>query len=343
MLRQVRAVVGSQQFGLITVILVLSALLTVFAGSYPDPQTGEAVNRFLNPGVIFQLFTDTAIFAIMAVGATMVIVAGGIDLSVGSIYALAGVTMATLMRDDLKIGPHGVLIGLAICAGIGVLAGGLNGVLVTQLGVHPFIITLGTMWALRGLAFVTSKAQSIPVPMALMDFAKESLGLQGGLHPVPPLIMFAVTVLGSVYLSRTVAGRRVFAVGGNITAAQYSGVRISRVLVGVFAISGLTAGLAAFVAASYYGATNSGDAQGYELFVIASAVVGGASLTGGKGSAFSAMLGALLIMLMRKAITILQFDQQYEYIIIGCAIVAAVVLDRLSAKLAGKRLAQSSA
>ena len=121
-------------------------------------------------------------------------------------------------------------------------------------------------------------------------------------------------------------------------AARYSGVRTKSVLMGVYTISGLCAGIAAFVGASYFGSASSSDAKGYELYVIASAVVGGASLMGGKGSAMSAALGALLIMLFRQGIRTLHWDQNYEWIIIGCAIIIAVVLDRVSATLSVRRL-----
>ena len=131
-------------------------------------------------------------------------------------------------------------------------------------------------------------------------------------------------------------GRHVFAVGGNAEASRFSGVPIGRVKIGVFVLSGLTAGLAAFMGASFYGSASCADATGYELYVIASAVVGGASLSGGKGSAVGAHLGALLIVLIRQSIRTLHFDQNYEWIIIGCAIIIAVVLDQASARFAAK-------
>ena len=137
-------------------------------------------------------------------------------------------------------------------------------------------------------------------------------------------------------------GRHIFAFGGNPEASRFSGLRLRRIQIGVFVISGLTAGLAAFLGASFYGSASCGDATGYELYVIASAVVGGASLSGGKGSAVSAMLGALLIVLIRQSIRTLHFDQNYEWIIIGCAIIVAVVLDQASARFAARRLAQSA-
>ncbi|HTE46064.1 MAG TPA: ABC transporter permease, partial [Gemmatimonadaceae bacterium] len=218
----------------------------------------------------------------------------------------------------------------------------LNGALVVGLRVHPFIITLGTMWILRGIAFVATRAQSILVPASLTTVIKASLGLGGGLYPVPMLAMILLTVLGTIYLGRTVMGRHIFAFGGNLEASRFAGLPLKRIQIGVFALSGLTAGFAAFLGASFYGSTSSGDAQGYELYVIASAVVGGASLTGGRGSALGAMFGALLIVLIRQSIRTLHFDQNYEWIVIGCAIIIAVVVDQWSARLNARRLSRAA-
>jgi ribose/xylose/arabinose/galactoside ABC-type transport system permease subunit len=330
---------NSAQAGLILVILLLGAVLTLFAGSHVDRRTGEEVNNFLNSHTLIQTATDASFFAVMAVGATFVIISGGIDLSVGSVYALAGVTMAMLLRS---MGPMNdastVLVGLVVCLGVGLACGIVNGAMVVGLEVHPFIITLGSMWILRGIAFVASKAESILVPSALIEVAKNPLGLAPSLYPIPMLMMLGTAIVGAVYLKRTVMGRHVFAIGGNAEASRFSGLSLSRIKMGVFVISGLTAGLAAFMGASFYGSASCGDATGYELYVIASAVVGGASLTGGKGSAMSAMLGALLIVLIRQSIRTLRFDQNYEWIVIGCAIIVAVVLDQGSARLAARRL-----
>ncbi len=321
------------------VIVVLAALLTALAGSHFDRRAGEMVNNFWNSNTLLQTLTDASFFAIMAIGATVVIISGGIDLSVGSIYALAGVTTAMVLR---AAGPMGdttaVLAGLAICLGVGVLAGLLNGVMVVGLKVHPFIITLGTMWIFRGIAFVMSEAKSIPLPEPLTGVVKASLGLDQTLKPVPMLVMLFLTAVGVLYLTRTVMGRHVFAFGGSPEASRYSGLRLDRIQTGVFVLSGLTAGIAAFLGIGFYGSASSGDATGYELYVIAAAVVGGASLSGGKGSAMGAMLGAFLIILIRQSIRTLRFDQNYEWIIIGGAIIVAVVLDRWSSGLTARRL-----
>jgi ribose transport system permease protein len=330
---------ASPQAGLVLVIVILGAVLGLFAGSHVDPRTGLTVNNFLNSYTLIQTATDASFFAIMAVGATIVIISGGIDLSVGSIYALAGVTTAMVLRSAGPLDPLMVIaLGLTVSLGIGFACGAINGALVVGLGVHPFIITLGTMWIVRGIAFVGSNAESILLPRALTDVAKASLGLRDALYPVPMLVMLAVAAIGSIYLMQTVGGRRVFAVGGNAEASRFSGVPIGRVKIVVFILSGLTAGLAAFMGASFYGSASCSDATGYELYVIASAVVGGASLSGGKGSAAGALLGAILIVLIRQSIRTLHFDQNYEWIIIGCAIIIAVVLDQASARFTVRRL-----
>lgn len=341
--RFLRGVFNSQQSGLTLVILLIGVLLSVFAGSHVDQLSGKPVNNFLNSYTLMQTATDASFFAIMAIGMTLVIISGGIDLSVGSIYALAGIAMAMFLRSSGSLPPAAtVALGLAIALGVGLLCGLINGAMITGLKVHPFIITLGTMWVFRGIAFVASKAESILVPDALTAVTKTGFcGMD--LHPVPMLIMLGVMALGAIYLVKTVMGRHIYAVGGNAEASRYAGLRLNRILVGIYVVSGLTAGIAAFVGVSYYGAASCADATGYELYVIASAVVGGASLSGGKGSALSAMLGAILIVLIRQSIRTLHLDQNYEWIIIGCAIIVAVVLDRLNAGLTAKRLLRESA
>ncbi|NUO92892.1 MAG: ABC transporter permease [Gemmatimonadaceae bacterium] len=335
----VHRIVGSQESGLVLVVVLVTLALALLAGSHPDLSTGASINNFWNANTLVQTATDASFFAIMAIGATMVIISGGIDLSVGSIYALAGVSMALVLR---AMGPAGgattVFVGLAVCLGVGLLCGLLNGALVVGLRVHPFIITLGSMWILRGIAFVATKAESIIVPTPLTAVVKAPLGLPSTLYPMPMLTMLAMMVLGTIYLQRTVMGRHIFAFGGNVEASRFAGLSLSRIQIGVFAVSGLTAGLAAFLGASFYGSASSGDAQGYELYVIASAVVGGASLIGGKGSALGAMLGALLIVLIRQSIRTLHFDQNYEWIVIGCAIIIAVVVDQWSTRAGARRL-----
>jgi ribose transport system permease protein len=225
-----RKIVGSQETGLVVVLAIVAIALTVLAGSHVDRVTGASVNNFWNSYTLIQTATDASFFAIMAIGATVVIISGGIDLSVGSIYALSGVTMALVLRAAGPMnGFAATILGLAVAMGVGLACGLLNGALVVGLRVHPFIVTLGTMWVLRGVAFVATRAESISVPSALTDVAKASLGLGGGLYPVPMLAMIVVTVQGWIYLTRTVMGRHIFAFGGNLEASRFAGLPLARI------------------------------------------------------------------------------------------------------------------
>lgn len=346
------------ELGLFLVFFALATLLTLAGGSVERPRfetlpdgtrqrarvvdaqgesvpATERVNKFLNLQNLAQLAKDTSFIAVMAVGMTFVIVAGQIDLSVGSTYALCSVLAALLLRRYGPEGPEaahaamGTALGIATCIGAGLVCGLLNGAMVTLLQVHPFIITLGTMAIFRGVAFVVTQGQSVgQFPEGLRRF----IGWQtaDGLSVVPMAAMLLVTLLAGVWLTRTAPGRRIFAIGGNEQASRFSGIRVSRVKLGVFVVSGLTAGIAALLQLGYYGAASSGDGQGYELNVIAAAVVGGASLTGGRGSALGALLGALIIQTIASGIVIVGIDQSYSQIIVGAVVVAAVLLDRLN-------------
>jgi ribose/xylose/arabinose/galactoside ABC-type transport system permease subunit len=356
-----------QESGLLLVIVLLGALLAIFGGKVKMPlfETNaqgerqrvfrantagerEAVlvekNKFFNAQNLAQLAKDTSFIAIMAVGATFVIISGGIDLSVGAIYALASVLAAIVFRS---YGPDGPLsgasawaslpLGLLTCLAVATCCGFLNGGMIVALKVHPFIITLGTMAIYRGIAFVITKGQSIGgFPQAFRELVRWEIG--DGLSLVPLGVMLLVALLGGIYLSRRASGRRVFAIGGNELASRFSGIRVEWVKLSVYIFSGLTAGIAALLSLGYYGGASSGDGQGYELNVIAAAVVGGASLSGGKGSAFGALLGALIIQMISSGIVILGIDQNYSQIIIGSVVILAVVFDQLNNWLAKRRL-----
>ncbi len=360
-----------QESGLLAVVLLLGLLLTFCGGTVKTPRfqtdaqgqrqrvfftnsDGERVpafeekNKFLNARNLAQLAKDTSFIAIMAVGATFVIIAGGIDLSVGAIYALASVLGALVFRCYGPDGLHshvsawvGLPLGLFTCLGTAIACGLLNGGMIIALRVHPFIITLGTMAIFRGVAFVITRGQSVGgFPQAFRDLVRWETG--GGLSLVPLGVMVLVAILGGLYLARLAAGRRIYAVGGNELASRYSGIRIERVKLSVFIFSGLTAGIAALLSLGYYGAATSGDGQGYELNVIAAAVVGGASLSGGKGSALGALLGALIIQMIATGIVILGIDQNYSQIIIGAVVIVAVLLDQLNNWLMKRRMSRAT-
>ena len=367
-----RSLLRFQESGLLLVIIALGLLLTAFSGTVRIPlferdadgtrkrvfttnEAGDKIpafvekNKFLNSQNLAQLAKDTSFTAIMAVGMAVVIIAGGIDLSVGSIYALASVIGALVLHH---FGPEGagaatpsslaVLLGIGACVGTATLCGLLNGGLIVALRVHPFIITLGAMAILRGIAFVITKGQSVGgFPPDFRDIVRHEVG--DGLSVVPMVVMLIALVVGWIFLSRLAAGRRVYAIGGNELAARFSGIRVERVKLGVYLISGFTAGIAALLSIGYYGAATSGDGQGYELNVIAAAVVGGASLAGGRGSALGVVLGALIIQMISSGIVILGIDQNYSQIIIGSVVIAAVVLDNFNTWMAKRRLTAKAA
>lgn len=303
------------------------------------------VNSFLDPTNLVLLAKDASFIAVMAVGMTAVIILAGIDLSVGSIYALSamvGAMVLTQLDRDTSVWVS-VPIGLAVCGLAGAICGAANGVMIVGLRVHPFVITLGTMAIFRGMTTLLPKEiiegspQSIGMfPTSFTSgFFKAELG--AGLHPVPVVVMVIVGLIGAWVLSRTVFGRQVYAVGGNETAAGYAGIRVGRVKTIVYTVTGLLSGLSACMYLGYLGAAETAAGQAYELRVIAAAVIGGASLMGGRGSALGAVLGAIIIEMINNAMIILHINQDYNQVVMGVAIIVAVVIDQSKTRLGRSR------
>lgn len=358
-LREVRSILGETTSGAAnlhiisgsTKLVAISASnpRVINASAGPTLLVSRSESKFLNTQNLVLLATQASFIAVMAVGMTAVIILGGIDLSVGSIYGLSAVVGAfALQALQLKfLGPDAnslnaaaggapwliaIPIGIAVCCLVGAACGAFSGSLIVGLRVHPFIITLGMMAMLSGLVFVLTGGQSISgFPES---FTKGFMKMPAGkVYPVPMIIMGIVMLAGVFALSQTVLGRRIFAIGGNEIAAKYAGVPVGRVKILVYTVSGALAGLSAAMYLGYYGAAAPGAGQGYELDVIAAAVIGGASLSGGRGSAFGAVLGALLVQMISNGMLVLEIDQSYTQIVKGAAIVIAVVLDQAKARL----------
>jgi len=332
------------------------ACLTTFGGTknkrVMDEATGQTttvqVNKFLDFQNLVLLAKDASYIAIMAVGMTAIIVMGGIDLSVGSIYAMSAVVGAMALRalqaQWLGVPYEGAVatlggapwwvaipVGIGVCCAVGAACGAANGTMVVGLNVHPFIITLGMMAVLRGLVFVLTQGQSVfsfPEAFTSGFFKAQILGV----YPVPVIVMVLVALAGYMVLNRTVLGRRTYAIGGNETAARYAGIPVGRVKIIMYTLMGMLAGLSAAVYLGYLGAAASDAGSGYELSVIAATVIGGASLSGGRGSALGAVLGAFLIQLISNAMIILDIDPNYTQIVMGAAIIVAVVLDQVKSR-----------
>ncbi|HEY1684950.1 MAG TPA: ABC transporter permease [Tepidisphaeraceae bacterium] len=331
-----------QEAGLIVVIILIGALLTVMGGSVQ--QGGHSVNNFMRPpNLLGGVVTPMTAYAIMAIGATFVIISGGIDISVGAIFALSALGTAAVLQNFDPDSPwtRTIPTALAISCGIGTLCGLINGIIIVSLRMHPFIVTLGTMSIFRGIGNVAVKIKTLPGPGKVLpdSFTTNFVMYEPRpfLQPVPMIVMLICVILGWLYLSGTVWGRENYAVGGNEEAARLAGLRISWIKLRIYALAGLTAGIAGFVSVGYFGSASTNTGEGYELTVIAAAVVGGASLLGGRGSALGAMLGAMVIKLIENGILVLRLDREYSSIIIGIAIILAVAVDRLSETFRARR------
>jgi ribose/xylose/arabinose/galactoside ABC-type transport system permease subunit len=330
-----------QEAGLVVVILVLGIILSTYG--YYDARRGQP-NTFLNfDNLVDGIATPMSYYAIMAVGVTVVIITGGIDISVGSTMALAALGAAAVLQNLSPDAPQWYVLPIAIAVplGIGLACGIVNGALVVGLRMHPFIVTLGTLSIFRGIANVCTPLKTLPGPGKQLPvaFTNNFMRLEiGGLQFMPLIIMLACVLLGWIFLHLLVAGRETYAIGGNEEAARFSGLRVQWVKLRVYVLAGLAAGVAGTVSLGRFGTASTSTGTGYELTVIAAAVVGGASLSGGRGTALGALLGTLIIALIENGIYILHLEQEYRSIIIGIAIIIAVALDRFSEYLRNRRL-----
>lgn len=324
----------------------------VEAGSGSRTLVGPRVerNKFLDNTNLMLVATNASFIAVIAVGMTGVIILAGIDLSVGSVYGLSAVVGAMVLTgmpgSDAAVASGGgtgwswlsIPVGLAVCVGVGALCGFANGAMTVGFRVHPFVITLGMMAGLRGLMIVMTDAQSISGFPDAFTRGFFKLGV-GGIHPVLTLIMFGVAAAGVFVLNATVFGRQVFAIGGNETAARYAGISVGRVKILVYTIAGALAGLSGCMYIGWYGAAEPNAGMAYELKVIAAAVIGGASLMGGRGTALGAILGAIIIELINNGMIILGIEQNYNQIVMGAAIIIAVVVDQSKSRFGRGRTA----
>lgn len=279
---------------------------------------------FLTLTNLDNLVRQVTVFAVLSVGELFVILTGGIDLSVGSVLGLSGGVTALLLASGVSI-PLTIVIGLGVGLGIGLI----NGLLVTRMGLPPFIATLGMLGAARGLVLLLTGAKTIaPLPDAFNAIAN------GYFLGLPSLfwILVLVAVIAAFVLGRTVFGRYVYAVGSNSESARLSGVPVNWVLIAVYSISGLLAGFAGILTTSRLGAGIPTAGTGYELQAIAGAVIGGASLSGAKGRAIGAVLGALIMGLLNNGGNLLGVDPFYLQIAIGLLIILAVYFDNLQGK-----------
>ena len=300
------------KYGIYIAFLIITLILSILT------------DRFFTASNIVNILRQVSINGILAVGMTFVIITGGIDLSVGSILALTGIIAAKFSVIDNSPMPLAIaiLIGLSISIGIGLI----NGFMITKGRVAPFIATLSMMTIARGLGLVVSRGRPI---VNLTDAYREvGGGYIGGSFPIPVLI-FIMTVCFAYFILKYMRfGRHVYAVGDCEPAARASGVKTIKIKMGVYALSGMMAGLAGIVLSSRVNAASPVAGQGAELDAIAAVVIGGTSLSGGIGSVIGTVIGALIIGIISNGLDIMNVSAYYQQIIKGLIIVIAVLIDR---------------
>lgn len=317
---------GIDLFGLLAKfapLIFLIVLMAVFAVLEP---------RFLSSINLFNVMRQVSITGLLAIGMTFVILTAGIDLSIGSLLAFAGLVGAAVakggMQDRFTVGEGAVGYGWQLAAlaaiAIGLAGGYIQGLAITRLKVPPFVVTLGGMSVFRGAALLFAGGG----PISGFDRAFTWWG-QGKLGPVPiPVIIFlAAAVIAHVVLRYTRYGRQVYAVGGNPEAARLSGLNVGRVICSVYVIMGFFAGLSAFVLSARLNSAEAVAGTGYELTVIASVVIGGTSLFGGVGSIFGTVIGSFLIGVLLNGLVMMNVSSYIQQIIIGVIVVLAVAFD----------------
>lgn len=308
-----------QKYGIVFVLALMIIGLSI------------AQPAFLRRSNIFNVLTQSSIFGIMALGLTFVIISKGIDLSVGSVLAFSGVVAASLGQAataSQKYFPNlaemPVIVPILAALVIGALCGAISGALIAKTRIPAFISTLGMMTIARGFALIYSDGKPIST---LIPSITAIGGKVFNIIPVPVIIYFIVIILSAILLNRTRFGKNTYAIGGNITAAEISGVNVSRNLIAIYAYSGLMAGLAAVVFAGRVGSVHPGAATGYELTAIAATTIGGTSHSGGIGTIWGAFVGALVLAVMRNGMTLLGVDAYWQQVAEGVIIVVAVIID----------------
>lgn len=305
-----------ENLGIIAALAVMCIFLAVF------PATSSS---FLTPKNLFNILRQISTNMLLACGMTMVIILGGIDLSVGSIIALSGVISAgCVARYGLPI-PVALLVG----ALIGLVIGSVNGGIIAFTTIPPFIVTLATMNVARGLAKVYTGGS--PVRVVTKEWQFLGAGYIGPV-PVPVIIMIVVVIITAFIMNRTKMGRHIYAVGGNAQAAVFSGIKVSKVKFFVHAFSGVMAGLAGIILASrmYSGQPTAGE--GAEMDAIAAVVVGGTSMSGGSGKIGGTVIGALIIGILNNGLNLLNVNSFWQDVVKGIVILLAVLIDYFRTK-----------
>lgn len=313
-----KAIALLQKYGIILVLLVMIIGISIL-----QP-------KFLSSTNLFNVLTQSSIFGIMALGMTLVITSKGIDLSVGSVLAFTGViaaslgqvgTATTLFYPNLSDLP--VIVPIAAAILVGALIGAVNGGLIAFTGIPAFIATLGMMTIARGATLLYTGGK----PVSQLTPGMMFIGSKIGSVPVPVIVYAIMIAITWILLGYTSFGKNIYAIGGNIKAAEISGVNVKKNLVFIYGFMGICSAVAALVFAGRVGSVHPGAATGYELTAIAATTIGGTSHYGGIGTVWGAVVGALVLGVLRNGMTLLGIHAYWQQIVEGCIIIVAVVID----------------
>lgn len=301
-----------------------------------------AAPNFLSTANAVLVSKHVALNAFLAIGMTFVIITGGIDLSVGSVVGLCGMVAGWLILHGIDLGLgwsiqfNTVEIMLIVCC-VGVFVGWLNGVLITRFTVAPFIATLGMLYVARGVALLSSEGRTFPNLGGNPDYGSQSFPMigAGNFLGLPIMIwMLILVALGAAYIAnRTPLGRHIYAVGGNERGAALSGVRVRRIKMFVYMFSGLMAALVGLIIASQLKASHPATGEFFELNAIAAAVLGGTSMSGGRGRILGTIIGAFVIGILSDGLIMMGVSSFWQMVIKGLVIIAAVVIDQAQSRL----------
>ena len=277
--------------------------------------------KFLSTNNVLNVLNTIAINGAISCGMVFVITAGGIDLSVGALLAWGSIMVGIVLRDTQSI-PLAVIVTLVTCS----IFGFLNGIIIAKFDLFPFVVTLATMLVIRGLA--TAVAGGYSFPLAVPSFAQLGLGKLFGVIPYPAIILVVLLILSYVVMHKTKFGRYVYAVGGNLHAAEAAGVSVFWTRVFTFVISGFCSGVAALLITARISASQPNIGVGYETDAIAACVIGGTSFSGGIGTIAGTAMGIIIIGLIYNGMNLLGVDSYYQQVCKGLLILAAVLIDK---------------
>ncbi len=308
-----RDIVGRPEFGVFLILLAMGVGLSLYT------------DTFLTSTNIFNILRAFSWIAISAFGQCMVIITAGIDLSVGSVMGISGLASAMLLV-------RGVSVPVAVVGGLltGLVAGFLNGLMITKGRLPPFIATLGMMFMARGLCYGLTGGWPVrDLPQAFRNLGQYDIPIAGMGVPFPLIFMLVFGVITSIFLTRTVWSYRIYALGGNETATALSGINTDRVKIMVYSLCGFLTAIGGILMTARLGVAAPTAAQSYELDVIAAAVVGGTSLMGGEGTILGVLFGAAIMQVLRNGLVLVGISAYWLQVVQGLVIVVAIMLDQL--------------